>query len=437
MASIVNGLFSGRSGINSHGIAIAVVGDNISNGSTIGYKKSRTEFEDIVAGGQAAGKIVGSGSTVAAISNVFEQGTLEFTGRALDLAIDGNGYFVVEKDAERFFTRAGNFKVDDEGFVVTQKGLRVQGFSANGSGALEDLNVNTSSQSNINTQNVDIVGNLNAGTDPADIGAVSAGAFPPGILQDGGSGTGLGAPRTTFTDLNNEAEFSTVVDVFDSLGAAHTLTTFFYHTGPNAWEAHAYVTSEDVDATNVQTGEPRHLGSTAMTFNTDGTLATGGTIPAMPIAWNNGSAPSTINMDYTGFTQYSTASNVTSITGDGSGIGAVTSLSIDRDGTVLAILDNGQASSIGTVGMANFSNPEGLVRIGANLLQQTNDSGAPIVGSPNAGTFGAVESGSLELSTVDIASEFVKLITLQRGFQSNSRIITTINSLLNEIIQLV
>lgn len=436
MASIINGLFSGRSGINSHGIAIAVVGDNISNGSTIGYKRSRTEFEDIVAGGQATGKIVGSGSSVSAISNVFEQGTLEFTGRALDLAIDGNGYFIVEKDSERFFTRAGNFRVDDEGFVVTQKGLRVQGFSANGSGALEDLNVNTTSQANINTNNVSIVGNVNAGTDAADIGAVSAGAQPPGILTDGVSGTGLAAPRTSFTQLNDEAEFSTVVDVFDSLGEAHTVTTFFFHTGSNTWEAHAYVTSEDVDATNAQTGEPRHIGSTTLNFNPDGTLASGGTMTT-PIVWNNGSAASSINFDLSGFTQFSTASNISSITGDGSGIGAVTSLSIDRDGTILAILDNGQASTIGTVGMANFSNAEGLVRVGANLLQQTTDSGAPIIGNPNAGTFGAVESGSIELSTVDIASEFVKLITLQRGFQSNSRIITTINQLLNEIIQLV
>jgi flagellar hook protein FlgE len=363
---------------------------------------------------------------------------LEFTGRALDLAIDGNGYFVVEKDAERFYTRAGNFKVDDEGFVTTQKGLRVQGFSANGSGALEDLNVNGTSQSNIDTRNVDIAGNLNAGTDTADIGAPSA--LLDGILGTGADGaTSNGA---TFTDLNDEAEFSTVVDVFDSLGQAHTVTTFFFHTAGNTWEARAYVASEDVDATNAVSGEPREIGRTNMVFNSSG-LLTGTPVsidmvgPGTDVEWNNGSSAADLSIDLTNFTQFSTASNVSSITGDGSGIGAVTSLSIDRDGTVLAILDNGQASAIGTIGMANFSNPEGLVRIGANLLQQTNDSGAPIVGSPNAGTFGAVESGSIELSTVDIASEFVKLITLQRGFQSNSRIITTINQLLNEIIQLV
>lgn len=435
MPSIVNGLFSGRSGLASHGLAIAVVGDNISNGSTIGYKRSRTEFEDIVAGGQATGKIVGSGSSTSAISNVFEQGTLEFTGRALDLAIDGNGYFVVNKNGQQLYTRAGNFRVDDEGYMVTQKGERVQGYSSTGSGALEDINVNSVQQGNIDTGNVDVAGNLNAGTAAADIAAVPAFAQPPGILTDGVSGAG--STGTTFAQLNSVAEFSTVVDVFDSLGDSHTVTFFFYHTAPNTWEAHGYVTGADVDSAAVVDAEPRHIGSTTMNFDSDGILTSGGTMAATPITWNNGSSASSINFTFAPFTQYSTASNISAITGDGNGIGAVTSVSIDRDGSIFAILDNGQASTIGTVGMANFANPEGLVRVGANFLQQSNDSGAPIIGQPNAGTFGAVEAGSIELSTVDIASEFVKLITLQRGFQSNSRIITTINQLLNEIIQLV
>ncbi len=435
MPSIINGLFSGRSGIASHGVAIAVVGDNISNASTIGYKRSRTEFEDIVAGGQTASKVVGSGSSVSAISNIFEQGTLEFTGRALDLAIDGNGYFVVSKNGQRLYTRAGNFRVDDEGFVVTQKGERVMGFPANGTGALEEINVNTISQSNIDTENVDMTGNLNANSDLLAGGAASI----PTVLGTGANGTSM-ASRPSYADLSEASEFSTVVNVFDSLGTSHVVTVHFFHTAANTWVARGYVNSEDVDASNVQTGEPRQIGTATLTFDGTGARTNTPAITAQDFAatinWNNGAAAGAVDFTFSPFTQYSTSSNIGSISGDGNGIGAITSLNIDRDGSIFALLDNGQASIIGTIGMANFSNPEGLVRVGANFLQESIDSGAPIIGNPNTGTFGAVESGSIELSTVDIASEFVKLITLQRGFQANSRIITTINQLLQEIIQL-
>lgn len=132
MPSIVNGLFSGRSGISSHGIAIAVIGDNISNASTLGYKTSRAEFADLIAGGQTSGKVVGSGSQVSSISTIFEQGTSEFTGRPLDLTVDGNGFFVLADGLQRFYTRAGNFKLDEEGNIVNQNGLNVLGFPATG-----------------------------------------------------------------------------------------------------------------------------------------------------------------------------------------------------------------------------------------------------------------------------------------------------------------
>jgi flagellar hook protein FlgE len=135
VSSIVNGLFSARSGISSHGTAIAVIGDNISNASTIGYKNSVAQFADLVAGGQATGRIVGSGSTVNAIDSIFKQGTLEFTSRPLDLAVDGNGFFVVAKGEQRFYTRAGNFKVDTAGYIVTQDGLAVLGYPSDGTGA--------------------------------------------------------------------------------------------------------------------------------------------------------------------------------------------------------------------------------------------------------------------------------------------------------------
>lgn len=433
MPSIVNGLFSGRSGISSHGLAIAVVGDNISNASTVGYKTSRAEFSDLIAGGQTSGKVVGSGSQVSAISTIFEQGTSEFTGRPLDLTIDGNGYFVLADGQQRFYTRAGNFKLDAAGNIVSQNGFNVLGFPATGSGALEALNINQVSQDSVSTDNIDIAGNVDA----SDPNIIAVGAIPAANV------VGTTGSAVTYTDLANASAFSTVVDVFDTLGAKHTVTFFYFHTGVNQYTVRGYVNSDDIDGA---AGLPRQIsadgtaagGTFTLDFQGDGTIDTTTSTSAITasIAWGNGAAPSSIDITMDNFTQYSANANINSIVQDGKGVGTVTSLSVEKNGDIFAILSNGQTSVIGTLGLVNFANPEGLVRIGNQLLQQAPSSGEPIIGQPDSGTLGAIAAGTIELSTVDIANEFVKLITLQRGFQANSRIITTINQLLTEIIQL-
>jgi len=430
VASIVNGLFAGRAGISSHGTAIAAVGDNISNANTIGYKSVRAEFEDFVAGGQAAGKILGSGSNISAITSLNQQGTFEFTGRGLDMAIDGNGYFVVANGPQRFYTRAGNFNVDSSGYIVNQNGLALMGFPSNGTGALAPLNINSVTQSSVMTANATMSGNLNAST------PVMPGAIPPAD-EAGDVGS-----TVTYADLNNASEYSTVVEVFDSLGNAHPVTTFFYRTGPSEYTAVSYVNSQSVDpGANPDAGLPREIGRVVMEFGSDG-LRTNPPVPGAPdiaavIPWNNGATDdAVVNLNFAPFTQFAASSNILSIDQDGQGVGSVVSMSIQPNGDVFALLDNGQSSVIGSIALANFANAEGLERIGGNLLQRSGSSGEPIVGRAGAGTMGTIESGSLELSTVDIANEFVKMITLQRGFQANSRIITTINQLLNEIIQL-
>lgn len=440
MSSIVNGLFAGRSGIASHGTAIAVIGDNIANSSTIGFKVSRSEFEDLVSGGQASNRVVGSGSQIAAVSTIFTQGTLESTGRQLDLAIAGNGFFVLNDNGQRFYSRAGNFKVNSAGFLVNQNGLEVLGFPAGGSGALERININNASQdTNISTSEITITGNLDASATSLAGGALAALNATTPRAGTATAGTG------TYADLSNAAEFSTVVEVFDTLGASHTITVFFFKTATNQYTAQAYVNAEEVtNSPGGDAGEPRLIYNQAGTdpniildFNSDGTLSSSSeTSLALYIPWANGSSASTINLDLSNFTQFSTQSNVTALTQNGKGVGSVGSISISQNGEIFALLSNGQSSIIGTIGLVNFSNPEGLTRSGNNLLQQSPNSGEPIVGRPGSGTLGTIESGRIELSTVDIANEFVKLITLQRGFQANSRIITTINQLLNDIIQL-
>jgi flagellar hook protein FlgE len=434
MASIVNGLLSARSGIGAHGAAIAVVGDNIANGSTIGFKASRADFSDLLSGGQPANRTIGSGTQLAAVVTPQTQGTLEFTSRPLDLAIDGKGFFIVATGAQRFFTRAGNLKVDPAGFVVDSSDRPLLGYPTGGTGALEPMNINTVSQSGIESRNITVAGNLNASA------PVTAG-IPPGALAAGAAAPV--AEPVTYTQLNNASQFSTVVDAFDSLGAKHTLTMFFFKTGSNTWQAQAYAPSNDVDPSPAANGFPRRVGpQITLNFNPDGTRSNTppigtGDLDNVAVPWNNGaSGVLPIDLTLRPFTQYSASSNIVSITQDGRGVGAVTSANIEKDGRIFAVLDNGQTSLIGTVGLVSFSNPEGLKRIGGNLLQQSVASGEPVFGRPLTGGLGPIQAGSIELSNVDTASEFVKLITLQRGFQANSRIISTINQLLNEVVQL-
>lgn len=427
MASIINGLFAGRAGISSHGSAIAVTGDNISNSNTIGYKANRAEFEDLMAGEGVIGRQVGSGSSVATVSTIFEQGTLEFTGRPLDLGIAGTGYFVVAKEDQRYFTRAGNFKVDSAGFVTNQLGLAILGFPANGSGALEPININTIKQGTVATTVVDIAGNIDASSDLVNTAVIPV----PGLVVP---------PTVTYSDLNSFAAYSTVVDVFDTLGEKHTISMFFYHTDTNEYTVRGYVNNEEVDATGTLTGYPRLIGEKVITFGGNGQrnpLPVVGTPDfTTNITWKNQSELSDIAVTFSPMTQYSAQSNILSISQDGQGVGAVTTLAVSSNGSISALLTNGQQTVIGTLAMASFSNPEGLTRLGGNLLSLSSSSGEPIYGKAESGNFGSLKSGTVELSTVDIASEFVKIITLQRGFQASSRIITTINQLLNEIIQL-
>ncbi len=447
MPGIVNALFAGRAGIASHGTAISVVGDNIANSSTVGYKASRAEFADLLAGGQPAGKTVGSGSQIQAVTPIAAQGTFEFTDRTLDLGIDGKGYFVVAQGPERFYTRAGNFKVDSAGFLVNQDGLAVLGFGTDGYGALEPLNINAVAQDGIRSENVTVTGNVDAGATAIDVTTIptvsAAGAVPPST--------------TTYAQLSDAADFSTVVQVFDSLSVPHNVTFYFFKDSANAnsWVVRGYVNSEEVDTTGTAVGLPRLIagtvwnGTNAMTtgneisldFNSDGTRSASPTAGfydmTAVIPWNNGSTSTDpINISLDPFTQYSARSSILSISQDGRGVGAVTNLNVAANGEISALFDNGQSSVIGTIGLVDFANPDGLNRIGSNLLSQSSSSGDPIIGRPDAGKMGVVKSGALELSTVDIASEFVKLISLQRGFQASSRIITTVNQLLNDIVQL-
>lgn len=446
MPSISDGLFAGRAGIQSHGTAISVLADNISNSNTTGFKATRADFADLlsgsIGGGSGTGVTVGSGSSVLSTTTIFNQGTFENTGRNLDVAINGDGFFIVE-DAlgSSYYTRAGNFKVDSDGNLLNQNGYSVMGFPVGGAGGLETLNVNTINTNDVSTSNVSVSGNVDA----------SATALTAGELATVDAARGQNSPlgTTTFAQLATTASgddvFSTFVDVFDSLGGSHTVTTYYFKTGANSWSVRSYVDGSDIDAGAVPppvAGLPYQVHQVDLTFNTDGTLlgqdeATSGYTSPVTIDWAGGATDGSISFDFSNFTQFSIPSSPSSISQDGTGGGQVVSFNIGEDGTVFAQLNNGQSTEIGTLALARFSNPEGLSRTSGSLYRETITSGEPVVGLPTTGQFGALSPQSLELSTSDLASDFIKLISLQRGFQGSSRIIGNIDELLNEVVNLL
>ncbi|HMO18558.1 MAG TPA: flagellar hook protein FlgE [Oligoflexia bacterium] len=422
MPSIIDGLFSGRSGIQAHGTAISVLADNIANQNTVGFKAARADFVDLLAGSLGGGGATstGSGSAVKTITRVLTQGTFEFTGRGLDVGIDGNGFLLVRDTAgTTYYTRAGNLSVDADGLLRDQNGLLVLGYSANGSGAITPLNVTDRVAGDIATSRIALGGNLNSDTPVT--APLAAGA--------------------TYAELNDAAGFAYSFTAFDSLGGQHNMRAYFFKTdaATRTWTARVYVDGGDVTTAPPSTpGIPVLVGTVPLVFGNNGQLTTptDAIQNSIAINWSNGAAPSTLQLDFARFTQYSSPSNIDSSAQNGTGSGSVVGYSVSPDGSLEAQLDNGQRALVGTIALASFANSEGLRRVGNSLFAQSRASGEPIIGSPNVGTFGRLESGALELSTSDLASDFIKLISLQRGFQGSSRVVGSISDLLNEVVNL-
>jgi flagellar hook protein FlgE len=447
--SISDGLFAGRAGIQSHGTAISVLADNIANQNTVGFKQSRADFVDLLAGtiggGSGAGS-TGSGSAVVSITPNLIQGSFESTGRGLDAGVDGNGMFIVNdpNTGQRFYTRAGNFQVDPEGNLLDQNGFGVQGFPANGGGGLEALNVNVQATGDVDTSAITITGNLDPGQ-PDDVSPQVATPIAGFVTVPNPAG-GIEVAGQTFATLSDQADFQTSVDVFDSLGASHTVTTFFYHSTlgdasvpqNSVWTVQSVVDGAEINGGTA--GVPFQIGSAQIEFGSNGLRTNPPIAPAFDMqanpAWSSGAAAGDIGFNFNPFTQFASPSNIGSISQNGTGSGSVVGFSIGDDGTLSAQLDNGEVATIGTIALAIFANTEGLARLGNSLFAETSNSGEAVIGQPDTGTFGRLESGALELSNSDIASDFIKLISLQRGFQGSSRVITNIDDLLNEIINL-
>lgn len=472
---ILSSLFAGVSGLNSAGNAISVIGDNIANAQTTGFKSSRAEFVDVlsqsIGSGSSVGQI-GAGSRLASVNNDFGQGSLETTGVTTDLGIDGNGFFIVQDTTGIFYSRAGAFRLDSDQVLVNNLNQSVLGFGVtNGvpNGALGAIDLSAVSSQPNPTGTV----NININLDPNDT------VIPAGTPFD----------QTNPVSTSN---FQTGIRTFDSLGNPRDLTVYFRKsTVANEWFYYAGLNRGEIDFTqyaapfngipNTPTDQFFPLQSGTLQFTTGGLLNTeltaalsvpydldgngalsagelaapaatpgnaagfsflGGSTPGQLLAFDFGTsiAQGGIGADQTtqfGGVAASGVNNFIRFTSqDGFAAGSLQGININEDGFVEGLFSNGQTVRLAQIGLATFANPNGLNRVGNNNFAETLASGNAVQGSPNQGSFGSVRSGFLELSNTDLADEFVKLILSQRAFQANTRTISTTNELLASLVVL-
>ncbi|PHR29445.1 MAG: flagellar hook-basal body protein [Desulfotalea sp.] len=418
---ISSAFYSGVSGLNTNSAAMSVIGNNLANTNTVGFKGSRHVFADLLSGsinGSGGASQVGRGVGVSQIDQVFSQGTFESTESNLDLAIEGDGFFILkEPGAETvYYSRAGAFRFDENGFLVNPEGLNVQGkkFGADGQIAAGD-------PEGIQVQNNGLI----AGQATTEL-----------KLTTNLSSTSL-AIALPF-DMNNDAtyNYSSSTQVFDSLGSPHLITTYFIKTGANQWGT---AWSAEDNAGNVLQGQFANN----LQFTTDGVLVGTAAVPPVPtkaiiagadIDWGPDTLQTDIEITFNN-TQFDSDSVVLSQDQNGFAAGSLTGVEIDGEGKVIAFYSNGESTKIAQVVLGKFVNPHGLKTVGSNLYQASAEAGPPRVGIPDA-ELGSIFTNSLELSNVDMGVEFVRMITVQRGFQANSKIITTVDELLGELINL-
>ncbi|RME58679.1 MAG: flagellar hook protein FlgE, partial [Candidatus Dadabacteria bacterium] len=390
---IETALYASKEGLQAHGSALSVVGDNISNANTVGYKASRPEFVDILAdaesgsGSRGVLSTTGNGSQIARVRQVHVTGVVEFTARPLDAAITGEGFFIVGDSTNQRYTRVGTFALDDEGYLAAPNGDRVLGFSDASSTTLEQINLLNFDPSGSETSSVEIFGNLSSTEDTVD-------SVPNN--------------PATFREIADAANFVSSFSVFDSLGEEHTITLAFFKTATNTWTAQAYINGADVGGTE---DVPVQVGSNAtLSFGTDGKIADADQAQAIITAqpnYSNGAAAGNFTIDLSSFTQFASGTAVSGLNQDGVAAGEVTSYEIASDGTINAVLSNGTREAIGIIALATFSNPEGLDRRSNGQFVQTELSGSPDVGLPGTQARGEIQGGAVERSTVDIANEFI------------------------------
>jgi flagellar hook protein FlgE len=436
------------SGLNAAQAQLDVTSNNIANVETIGFKESRAVFGDIYANSQFGNSqtAIGNGVLLQEVAQLFNQGNLNFTSQALDLAISGEGFFVISPDQlsqERLYSRAGAFGVDSNGFVVNSAGQFLQVFPVNTDGSVTatalsstvPLQLPDTAGAPQATSEVEIGANL-----PANAANLAVDAFNP-------------AQPNTYTA-------STSITVYDSLGDSHIVTAYFVKeplldgVNQNTWGV--FLTTTDSTGALVTLDVFDGVGGAAsplvnangvaygtLAFNQQGVFQ--GTIPASGVYTeafsflNNGADPTQqVFFDFNNNTptQFASPFTINTLSQDGFTIGRLTGLNVDSKGVIQATYSNGQTEAVGKVALARFPNPQGLLQVGNTTWRASTASGEPLAGEAGTSSFGLIQSGALESSTVDLTKELVTLITAQRNFQANAKSIETSNAVTQTIIQI-
>ncbi len=418
---MLTSLFTGISGLNANGLALSVIGDNIANANTVGFKSSRANFGDIISqtlSGTSAMQ-VGRGTMIIDIQKMFTQGTLETTANPLDLAIEGDGFFVVRQpNGPTYYTRAGQFRLDKEGYVVDPNGYRLQAYL------------------------MDAMGNITGG-----IGDV----YLAGLMSDPRATSEIRAqlnldsreatknwtyPGGSSLPTNDNYNYSTAITVYDSLGNPHLVYMYFNKTGVNTWDAHVvYDTSN-----NPNNPIYAEVSLVPYTLNFNNTGALTNTPPYTSFNFDFtpwGAQTATITINFQDTTQYGSPNAVVFQTQNGYSSGNLIAVTVDQNGVISGVFTNGQVKNVAQVVLSKFVAPHNLTKVGKNLFLESYSSGNPTYGAPGTVGVGTIYANSLESSNVDLAEEFIRMIAAQRAYQANVRVITTTDNMLNELMNIV
>lgn len=442
--SLFTSLSIGASGLGVSSTNLAVVGDNISNINTIGYKGSRATFIDFLPQRvQGIKGKLGTGAATDGIQTLFGQGTLEASSNPLDMAITGNGFFMVrEQGSIPYYTRNGGFYLSSDGYILNNKGMRLQGYQAtNGDlgATLGDIQVQTQTLSATATTEISVNSVLSAEVEPAD--TLSSVNFSDGATS---------APYVTLEDAANQADFTTSISIYDSLGVRHDVTVLMERTDTATWKWYAIGDASEVDLGGTAAGgegEAFLYSSGTMEFDGDGNLTTntstdttGWTFTgasAQALSFNFGRDASGAELDGGSTRMNGIESSVTSIAQDGRATGTLTDLAVSSDGTIRGSYTNGESLIMGQVLVANFDGLHGLERVGNTLFRANAEAGAPAIGVAGTGGRGGITGSALEKSNVNLEEQFVTMITAQRTYQANARVVSAANEALQTLVQLV
>ena len=408
MASLLSSLYTGVSGLSANSEAMGIIGDNISNVNTVGFKSSKAVFSDLFSTVLANGSTtrqLGRGSQLSGTLKEFSQGAFEASSNALDMALDGSGFFVVNNGTGNQYTRAGQFRLNDNGLVQTVTGQTLQGQRV------------TNGTVSSTVESIDLAG--------VQSSPEATTAFTLGANLDASS--------------SSTSTFNSPISIYNSVGTQVTASIQFTKVdGANSW-TYNISTSE---------GTLTSGASGTVSFDNSGNLTSPVTDPSIVIDYSASASPAltqTLSWDLVNssgttngkLTGFAAASNNNSLVQDGFSTGTLVGLTTDSTGIISGLFNNGQTDKLFQVTLGDFLAPTGLQRAGANLFSETADSGQVVLGTAGTGGFGGITGQSLELSNVDLAEQFVTMIQTQQAFQASARIITTADDLMTEAVNLV